>query len=198
MLKTYRKDGAIADDAKIGQIIEIGRDMFLRGLVSSHAGNISVREGSRVYITRKGAMTSRLSPPDIVEVDMEHSDDPAILLASSEYIIHRAIYVTTGAGAVVHAHPPYATLLSMSGELVPVDVEGGYHLGRVPVASPRNPTASEDAARAVSDLMKTNRVILVRSHGSFARGQSLEEAYMLTSTLEASAFYLWNIDKTRA
>jgi L-fuculose-phosphate aldolase len=194
----YGKDVAMVEDARVKEIIEIGRDMFLRGLVSSHAGNISIREGSRVYITRKGGMTSRLSAADIVEVDMEHADDPAALLASSEYIIHRAIYVATGARAVVHAHPPYATLLSMSGELVPVDVEGGYHLGRVPVAAPRNPTASEEAAHAVSELMKTNKVVLIRAHGSFARGESLEEAYMLTSTLEASAFYLWNIDKMRA
>jgi L-fuculose-phosphate aldolase len=125
-------------------------------------------------------------------------DDPAVLLASSEYIIHRAIYLATSARAIVHAHPPYATLLSMSGELVPVDVEGNYHLGRVPVATPRNPTASEEAAHAVSELMKASRVVLVRAHGSFARGENLEEAYMLTSTLEASAFYLWNMDKTRA
>jgi len=185
------------DDAKAGEIIDIGRDMFLRGLVSSHAGNISVREGSRVYITRKGGMTSRLSAADIVEVEMERADDPNILLASSEYIIHRTIYLNTDARAVVHAHPPYATLLSMSGELVPVDVEGGYHLGRVPVATPHNPTASEEAANAVSELLKTNRVVLVRAHGSFARGETLEEAYMLTSTLEASAFYLWNIEKMR-
>ncbi|OPY04022.1 MAG: Methylthioribulose-1-phosphate dehydratase [Syntrophorhabdus sp. PtaB.Bin184] len=186
----------MVEDARIKKIIETGRDMFLRGLVSSHAGNISVRDGSRVYITRKGGMTSRLSPVDIVEVDMERSDDPAALLASSEYVIHRAIYLATGARAVVHAHPPYATLLSMTGELVPVDVEGGYHLGRVPVASPRNPTASEEAARAVSELMKTNRVVLIRAHGSFSRGETLEEAYMLTSTLEASAFYLHHLEGT--
>jgi len=42
--------------------------------------------------------------------------------------------------------------------------------------------------------MKTNRVVLIRSHGSFARGETLEEAYMLTSTLEASAFYLWHME----
>ncbi len=184
----------MAEDAKIMQIIEVGRDMFLRGLVSSHAGNISIREGSRVYITRKGGMTSRLSAADIVQVDMERSDDPAALLASSEYIIHRATYLATGAGAIVHAHPPYATLLSMSGELVPIDVEGGYHLGRVPVATPRNPTASEEAAHAASELMRTNRVILIRAHGSFSRGETLEEAYMLTSTLEASAFYLHHLE----
>ena len=127
------------EDARIKQIIEIGRDMFLRGLVSSHAGNISVRDGSRVYITRKGGMTSRLSPADIIEVDMERADDPAILIASSEYVIHRAIYAATGAAAVVHAHPPYATLLSMSGEIVPVDVEGAIIWDASPWPPPATP-----------------------------------------------------------
>ncbi len=74
----------------------------------------------------------------------------------------------------------------------------GLSHGTRPRRLPRGPTASEEAAHAASELMRTNRVILIRAHGSFSRGETLEEAYMLTSTLEASAFYLWNIDKMRA
>jgi len=85
------------DSVTAREIIDIGRDMFLRGLVSSHGGNISVRFGSTVYITGKGSMTSRLSTADIVEVDLQRDDDPDILNASSEYIVHRAIYLNTGA-----------------------------------------------------------------------------------------------------
>ncbi|MDD3847291.1 MAG: class II aldolase/adducin family protein [Syntrophorhabdaceae bacterium] len=184
----------MVDDARVREIIDFGRDMFLRGLVSSHAGNISVRAGSNICITRKGGMTSRLSPADIVEVDLDGADDDNIRKASSEYVVHRAIYLSTGALAVVHAHPPYATLLSMSGELVPVDSEGAYHLKRVPVVAPQNAIASEEAAQLVSQTLKDNRVVLIRAHGSFARGATLEEAYMLTSTLEASAFYLHHLE----
>ncbi len=171
--------------------------MFLRGLVSSHAGNISVRVASTVYITGKGSMTSRLSTANIVEVDLQRDDDPGILNASSEYIVHRAIYLNTGARAVVHAHPPYATLLSMSGEIVPVDSEGSYHLKRVPVVAPQNPIASAEAAYLVSEALKDNRVVMVRAHGSFARGSTLEEAYMLTSALESSAFYVYHLETKR-
>jgi L-fuculose-phosphate aldolase len=99
----------------------------------------------------------------------------------------------TGAGAVVHAHPPYATLLSFAGELVPVDAEGSYHFKRIRVASPENPIASIETAELVSEELKESRVVLVRGHGSFARGNTLEEAYMLTSTLESSAFYLYHL-----
>jgi len=185
------------DSATAREIVDIGRDMFLRGLVSSHGGNISVRVASTVYITGKGSMTSRLSTSDIVEVDLRRENDPGILSASSEYIVHRAIYLNTGALAVVHAHPPYATLLSMSGEIVPVDSEGSYHLRRVPVVAPQNPIASAEAAHLVSEILKNNRAVMVRAHGSFAHGNTLEEAYMLTSALESSAFYVYHLETKR-
>ncbi|HEX9976514.1 MAG TPA: hypothetical protein VGA82_04610 [Dehalococcoidales bacterium] len=33
----------------------IGRDLFLSGLASSHGGNMSVRLGDRLIITRRGS-----------------------------------------------------------------------------------------------------------------------------------------------
>ena len=38
---------------------DIGRDLFLRGLVSSHAGNISLRIGQKICITRRGSRKTR-------------------------------------------------------------------------------------------------------------------------------------------
>lgn len=181
------------DDSIIQDFINIGRDMFLRGLVSSHAGNVSVRLGDLIYITRSQSMSGRLKPSDIIKVHSRDPDDPALLIASTEYVVHRAIYMNTDAGAVVHAHPPYATLLSFAGELVPVDAEGSHHLRRVRVTSPQNPIASNETADLVAEELKESRIVLVRGHGSFARGKTLEEAYMLTSTLESSAFYLYHL-----
>jgi len=184
------------EEGVVRSFVEIGRDIFLRGLVSSHAGNMSVRAGEHFYITRRGSMMGRLSAADIIKLDLERPDDPNILLASSESVVHRAIYHKTGSLAVVHAHPPYGTLLSMTDdELVPVDLEGSYHLKRVPVASSEDAIASHEAAQIVSDHLKDHRIVLMRGHGSFARGNTLEEAYMLTSSLESSAFYLYHIDK---
>lgn len=176
-----------------GQFKTMGRDMFLRGLISSHAGNMSVRVGDGIYITRRASMLGRLKESDIIELGIEQNDAHS-LMASTELVVHRAIYKKTGALAIVHAHPPYATLLSMlEDELIPSDSEGSYFFKRVPVVSPKKTIGSEEAAGLVSELMKDYKIVLIKGHGSFARGDMLEEAFMLTTSLEASAFFLWHL-----
>lgn len=183
------------EETTIRSFIEIGRDIFLRGLISSHAGNMSIRAGDRFYLTRRGSMLGRLCAQDIVGLNLERTD-ANILMASSEYVVHRSIYLKTSALAVVHTHPPYATLLSMTDdELIPVDSEGSYLFKRVPVVSPEKTIGSAEAAGIVSEYLKDYKVVLMRGHGSFARGDMLEEAYMLTSSLESSAFFLYHMKK---
>ena len=38
----------------LSQFQTVGRDLFTRGLVSSHSGNLSIRLGDRLIITRRG------------------------------------------------------------------------------------------------------------------------------------------------
>jgi len=169
---------------------EIGRDIFLRGLISSHAGNMSIRRGDSMFITRRASMLGQLKQTDIIEVGLNRID-AHILMASSEYVVHRAIYGNTSALSVVHAHPPYATLLSMTeDELIPIDSEGSYLFKKVPVVSLEKTIGSSEAAEVVSRYLRDYKIVLMRGHGSFARGDMLEEAYMLTSSLESSAFFL--------
>jgi L-fuculose-phosphate aldolase len=175
------------------QFQQIGRDLFLRGLISSHAGNMSIRAGDRISITRRGSMLGQLKPSDVVDLGLEQ-DDTRILMASSELVVHKAIYRNTSAIAIVHAHPPYATLISMlEEELIPADSEGSYFFKRVPIVSPEKTIGSEEAAGLVSEVLKDYKVVLMRGHGSFARGDMLEEGFMLTTSLEASAFFLWHL-----
>ena len=175
----------------------IGRDIFLRGLISSHAGNMSTRAGRRMYLTRRGSMLGRLSAGDIVEIPVE-ADDSHILMASSEVVIHRAIYRNTSALAVVHAHPPYATLLSMRhDEIIPIDSEGSYLFKRVPVVVSEKTIGSPEASVLVSEYLQDFKIVLLRGHGSFARGDMLEEAYMYTSSLEASCFFVFHDSDTK-
>jgi L-fuculose-phosphate aldolase len=181
------------DQSLFRQFESLGRDVFLRGLISSHAGNMSVRVGERIYITRRASMLGQLEKPDIVELHLQR-DDARILMASSEVTVHKAIYLNTSALAVVHTHPPYATLLSMlEDELIPVDSEGSYLFKRIPVVSLEKTIGSEEAASLVSECLKDYKIVLMRGHGSFARGDMLEEAFMLTTSLEASAFLLWHL-----
>ncbi|OPY79358.1 MAG: Methylthioribulose-1-phosphate dehydratase [Syntrophorhabdus sp. PtaU1.Bin153] len=172
---------------------ETGRDIFLRGLISSHAGNMSVKIGDTIHITKKSSMLGRLRPGDIVEVDLErdNTNDPK---ASTELVVHRAIYKKTSGLAIVHTHPPYATLLSMvKNKIVPVDSEGLYLFQKASVVSPETTIGSEEAALLVSNALQNSKVVLIGGHGSFALGNTLEEAFMLTTSLEASAFLLYHL-----
>jgi len=181
------------DEITFKSFRDIGRDIFLRGLISSHAGNMSIRTGDKLYITRRASMLGQLQPADIVELNLDKTDKN-ILVASSELVVHRAIYTNTSALAVVHAHPPYATLLSMiEDEVIPVDSEGSYLFKKIPVVSPEKTIGSEEAAHIVSEHLKDYKIVLMRGHGSFARGDMLEEAYMLTSSLESSSFFLYHL-----
>ena len=95
------------------QFQEIGRDLYVGGLISSHGGNMSVRFGDRVVIKRRGAMLGRLREGDLIETGLEKPDS-GIALASTELIVHRAIYLATPALAIIHAHPRTAIALSLS------------------------------------------------------------------------------------
>lgn len=166
---------------------EIGRDLYLAGLVSSHGGNMSVRLGDRLVIKRRGAMLGRLKEGDLVETGLEKADSGAAL-ASTELIVHRAIYLATPALAVVHAHPRAAIALSLSrDEIVPIDVEGSYLLPRVPVIAAELPSGSAELAEKVSAALRHWKVVMVRGHGCFAAGQSLDEAFHWVSSLEQSS-----------
>ncbi|PLX43143.1 MAG: fuculose phosphate aldolase [Deltaproteobacteria bacterium] len=173
------------------QFRDIGRDLYLGGLVSSHAGNMSVRMGDRILITRRGSMVGRLKPDDLIETGLD-ADDAMVTLASSELIVHRAIYKATSALAIVHTHPPHATALSLSQDaIVPVDSEGSYLLHKVPVVEAAKTIGSSEVAEVIPPALRDHKVAMLRGHGSFAVGELLEEAFMVTSSLEFSSRILY-------
>lgn len=168
---------------------EIGRDVFLSGLTTSHGGNMSVREGDSIIITRRGSMMGRLGDDDLIETSMEPC--PADERCSREIVVHRAIYARTDARAVVHAHPLRTVARSFTSErIVPADSEGLYVLGEVPVVSSAQTIASAEAGAVLAEALESVPVAVLRTHGPFAKGATLEEAYMHVSVLEASCAIL--------
>lgn len=178
------------------QFRRIGRDLFNAHLVTSHGGNLSVRLGDRLLITRRGAMLAHLGEGDVVETGV-WQDDWGVALASSELVVHRAIYQATSALAVVHAHPPHAVVLSLDrDEIVPLDSEGSYLLHRVPVVAAAETIGSAEVAALVAPALRQYKVVMLRGHGCFAVGQFLEEAYQWVSSLEASAQIIYLAERS--
>jgi L-fuculose-phosphate aldolase len=175
----------------------IGRDLFLTGVISSHGGNMSVRMGDRILITRRGSNLAWLEDSDIIDVGFQE-DDSNVMLASTETVVHRAIYQNTTALAIVHTHPPYAIVRSlMSDEIVPIDSEGSYLLKRVPVVATELTIGSTEVAKIVSEKLKEYPVVVLRGHGAFSIGNMLEEAYQWTSSLEVSCKILHLAESSR-
>ena len=163
---------------------QIGRDLFIQGLNSSHSGNMSVRLGDRIVITRRGSMLGNLRANDLIETGLDKNDSH-ITLASTEINVHRSIFKNTSALSIVHAHPVYATALSLiEDEIIPIDSEGQYMLHRIPVIGFEHTVGSEEVARVLPEYLKEYKIVMVRGHGSFAIGQLIEEAYQWTSSLE--------------
>lgn len=168
----------------MAQFRRVGKELASRGLVSSHGGNMSVRLGERLLITRHGSMMGSLSQGDLVETALEGEGE--IAHASLDLRIHRALYRVTAAQAILHAHPPYAIALSLlQDEIDPQDVEGAYLLGKVPVVG-AGPGSIAEQAEAVAQALKGSPIVMVRGHGSFAIGERLEDALHWTTALEQS------------
>lgn len=172
------------DQQVLRQFREIGRDLFVTKLVSSHGGNISVRMGNRLVIKRRGAMLGRLTEDDLVETGLEKADS-GVMLASTELVVHRAIYLKTPALAIVHAHPRVAIALSlMRDEIVPIDNEGSYLLHKVPVITAEFTSGSAEMVEKLPAALREYKIVMLRGHGCFSIGQTLDEAFQWVSCLE--------------
>ncbi len=167
-------------------ISRIGKKLVQSGLVESHFGNISVRMGDKMLITRSGSSLDELTSEKVVEVEVR-SSCALDVIASSETVVHRAIYNSTPAFAIVHAHCPYAvtmSLLQAEGYITPLDSEGKYFLGDIPIV--HGDIGSGELADALAVTLSAHKAAIVHGHGTFAIGRVLEEAYVFTTQVEHS------------
>ena len=170
----------------ISQFQTVGHDLFTRALISSHTGNLSIRLGDYLIITRRGCQLGALQEHDLIETGI-NKNDRFTPLASTELAVHRAIYQNTTALAIVHAHPPHAIALSLTEtEVVPNSAEGLATVGRVPVVGWHMDVQPGGLADIIAQSLSEHRAVMVHGHGSFATGQLLEEAYNYTTALEES------------
>jgi L-fuculose-phosphate aldolase len=180
------------DERIYDQFVEIGQDLFAHQMVSSHGGNISIRVGDRVIIKRRGAQLARLKKHDLIETGLEKNDS-GVALASTELLAHRMIYLNTPALSIVHCHPRTAIAFSLSrDEIVPIDNEASYLLKKIPVITEEFASGTMEMAMKLADALKQYKIVMLRGHGSFAIGQTIDEAFHWSSTLEESCqIALW-------
>ncbi|MFH1663020.1 MAG: aldolase [Chloroflexota bacterium] len=168
----------------LSQFQSVGCELSNRGLVSSHSGNLSIRLGENVIITRRGSQLGCLEENDLIETGVS-KNTRATPLASIELPVHRAIYQHTAAQAIVHAHPPHAIALSLTEDEIILTNEWLPVIGKVPVLGWNMEKRPGYLADIIAEALNEHHIVMVHGHGSFAIGQLLDEAYSLTSALEA-------------
>jgi len=165
-MSTIKRKGI--SDAVLEQFQTVGNDLFVRGLTTSHGGNMSIRDNDRIIITRSGCMLGHIGERDLVETGIDTDDD-------------------TPALAIVHAHPAHAIALSIGDEKIePLDVEGSYFMPGVPIIGRGEKVYGGKMADDIAKALVDCRVAVVYAHGSFAAGRDLYDALHYTSTLEES------------
>jgi L-fuculose-phosphate aldolase len=157
----------------------IGKRLFAEHLVGGNFGNISVRnEDGGFFIKRTGAYLDVATEPVYIPLT---GQVPAG--ASSEYRVHRQVYIKTPHTAIVHAHPPAAVALSLvRDEVQPEDSEGKMFCPVIPVVS--GEPGSQELADSISDALVQAKLVIARGHGTFAAGKTLDEAFLYTSLAE--------------
>ncbi len=178
------------------QICHIGRLLYQNNLIDSGSGNISARLApGRILCTPSGLAKGFMRPEQLIIVnpDGERVDTPneanADLGPTSELPMHLECYrQRDDVRGVVHAHPPNAVALTLTGHgfsecVIP---EAIVLLGVIPVTPYATPSGPEDRD-AISPLVRQHDAIMLACHGSLTVADNLWEAYLLLETLEHTA-----------
>lgn len=185
-------------------IIKTGNALVENRLVDSYFGNISYIYGNTIYISQTGSSMDELATCiDAVPLDGSSS---AGITASSELSAHIGIYKATLKKAVIHGHPKFTVIQSMSCRQEGCDLSTCYISCRkprfiedIPVVSGEIGTGVMGLAGTVPNAMAGRKAVIVYGHGIFAVGddnfsqpfsvirsieQKCREEYLLKLTLQ--------------
>jgi L-fuculose-phosphate aldolase len=168
------------------QVAETSRYIHQVGWCANHDGNVSARDGNRFIATPTATSKRLVADKDLIEVDGKGVVQGGGKVFG-EIGLHLAIYERRpDIGAVVHAHPPYATAICASRQnpierpfIAEALVSLGPRIPKVPYAQPG------DAARnALAPWCELVDVVMLKNHGVFAWGADPELALLRLELVE--------------
>jgi L-fuculose-phosphate aldolase len=175
------------------ELREAGRRVVAIGLTRGTSGNLSARTAGGFLVTASGASLGDLDEDDLVELGADGARLGDGLRPSSEWRIHRDIYLARPeVGAVVHAHPPFATSIAcLRRDLPAVHYElafaGGAEVRCAEYATFGTPELSAAALAALAG----RKACLLANHGVVALGASIADALAVAEIVETVAELFW-------
>jgi L-fuculose-phosphate aldolase len=148
------------------------------GLLIGTAGNVSAVDptGGFVAITATGAVLERVTADEVTVIDRDGAVVAGDLAPTSEVGLHLAVLATTGAGAVVHTHAPYATAVSCVRDDLPVLHYQQILLGGTVRVAPYATFGTAELAAGVVAALEGRSAALMANHGALTHGISLDAA----------------------
>ena len=182
------------------QLAEIGRQCYTRGWVLGTSGNFSAvirRDPLRLAITTSGVDKGTLSAEQIVEIDDRGQVVAGSGRASAEAALHLTIARARGAGAVLHTHSIWSTILSDGATQDGVAIEGyemlkglagvHSHAHREWLPIINNSQDMPELATTICTVLTEHpnaHGFLLHKHGLYSWGNNLREARRHIEILE--------------
>lgn len=164
-------------DSMKQQVMETGRWIMHKNLTWGTSGNISAREGNRVYITASGTVMGDLKEDDIIICDLEGKILSGGKKASKETRMHLEVYrKCKDVRGIIHASPFYGTLCACCHMDLKTNlfIESMYYdenIARIPYCH----AGSRELAEAIGQVCDRTHVILMEHHGILVYDKSLAE-----------------------
>lgn len=171
------------------EMCEIGRRVYNRGMVAANDGNFSVKLNDDEYLcTPTGVSKGFMTPEYICKVNAkgEVLEANEGFRPSSEVKMHMRVYQERpDVGAVVHAHPMYATTFAIAGIplMEPIMPEAVIFLGGVPLAKYGTPSTVE-VPDSVAEFLQDYDAVLLENHGALTYSDTLMNAYHRMESVE--------------
>ena len=177
------------------EVIKYAQKLNSTNLSPLRSGNVSVRvirdnvEG--FFLTPSGKRYEDLIPEDIVFLSLKEEYDNLKLFntslnPSSEWRFHQDIYrKKIEAKAIVHAHSPHATAVSVHGKSIPafhymVALAGGDDIKCADYAT----FGTTELSKNILTALEKRKACLMSNHGQVAFGTNLKQAFELAQEVE--------------
>lgn len=165
------------------------------GLVTWTSGNVSGRdaESGLIVIKPSGVMFEDLTPENMVIVDCESVLVEGDLGPSSDTASHVYVYnQRPDVMGIVHTHSNYATAFAAVGKSIPVYLtaiadEFGMEIPCAPYAR----IGGQQIGKTIVDHIGNCPAVLMKQHGVFTIGKSVEKALKAAVMVEDVAKTVW-------
>ena len=186
---TMQESSPTREETLRAQLVDYGKQLVASGLVQGTWGNLSARlDDTYMLVTPSGLDYARLTPADMVKVNMRTLEYEGGLKPTSEKSLHAAIYQNRpDIGGIIHTHSKYCCVYAAARcDLpIPADRQTAFQspIKLAPYAPPGSKSLTKNTAAAVGD----NYGAIMAGHGMIACGRDLTAAFQNCKQLEAIA-----------